>query len=449
MVQPRQHHGRGDPYATAALGDSAISHYLQATNYGFAIPTGAIINGITVSINRVSSSNDGNDSVQDNSLRLVKAGTVVGTSLDSSNDWPISFGTATYGGISDLWGTSWTPAQISATDFGVALAAENESNNSRTATVDYIQVSVTYTENTAPTVTNVTSTLANGSYTVGQVVPVTVTFSEVVTVTGTPQLTLETGTTDRTVNYTSGSGTNTLTFNYTVQAGDTSADLDYTSTTALALNGGTIKDAATNDATLTLATPGAAGSLGANKAIVIDTTAPTVTNVTSTLANGVYSVGQVIPVTVTFSGAVTVTGTPQLTLETGTTDRTVNYTSGSGTNTLTFDYIVQAGDTSPDLDYTSTTALALNGGTIKDAATNDATLTLATPGTAGSLGANNVIVIDTTAPTVIERHVRPGRRGFTVVQRSGDRDHLQRRSQCHGHTRCSTLETGTTDRTVN
>ena len=67
-------------------------------------------------------------------------------------------------------------------------------------------------------------------------------------------------------------------------AGHTSADLDYVSTTSLALNGGTIKDAATNNATLTLAAPGAAGSLGANKALVIDTTQPTVTNVT--LADG-------------------------------------------------------------------------------------------------------------------------------------------------------------------
>ena len=74
--------------------------------------------------------------------------------------------------------------------------------------------------------------------------------------------------------YTSGSGTNTLTFTYTVAGGENSADLDYNATTSLVLNGGTIRDAASNDAVLTLATPGAAGSLGANKAIVIDTTAP-------------------------------------------------------------------------------------------------------------------------------------------------------------------------------
>ena len=108
----------------------------------------------------------------------------------------------------------------------------------------------------------------------------------------------------------SGSGTTTLNFSYTVVAGDTSADLDYASTTALALGTGiTIKDSSGNAATLTLAAPGAAGSLGANKAIVIDTTAPTVRSVTSTKANGTYRNGTVV-VQVVFSENVTVTGTP-------------------------------------------------------------------------------------------------------------------------------------------
>ena len=105
----------------------------------------------------------------------------------------------------------------------------------------------------------------------------TVTFSESVTVIGTPQLSLATGTPAATaVAYTSGSGTTTLTFEYTVSAGNSSGDLDYSATTALALNGGSITDAAGNPATLTLAAPGASGSLGANKALIIDTTAPVV-----------------------------------------------------------------------------------------------------------------------------------------------------------------------------
>jgi autotransporter-associated beta strand protein len=251
---------------------------------------------------------------------------------------------------------------------------------------------VTFTTLAGLAVTNVTSTAANGTYTTGAVIPVTVTFSQIVIVVGTPQLTLETGTTDRAVNYSSGSGTATLTFNYTVQAGDTSADLDYKATTSLALNGGTIKNAAgTVNATLTLPTPGAAGSLGYNKAIVLSTLA--VTNVSSTAANGTYTTGFVIPVTITFNETVTVVGTPQLTLETGAIDRVVNYSSGSGTATLTFNYTVQAGDTSADLNYKATTSLVLNGGTIRNATLIDAILTLPTPGAAGSLGYNKAIVI--------------------------------------------------------
>ncbi|HOY21930.1 MAG TPA: fibronectin type III domain-containing protein, partial [Cellvibrio sp.] len=263
------------------------------------------------------------------------------------------------------------------------------------------QIDFSDIDSTPPTVNSITSSTANGTYKVGDVVSIQINFSEAVTVIGTPQLTLETGATDRTVNYSSGSGSSALTFNYTIQAGDTTADLDYTSTGALALNSGTIRDAAINNATLTLASPGAANSLGANKNIVVDGVVPTVTSVNSSEANGTYKIGDSISIQINFSEAVTVTGTPQLTLETGTTDRTINYTSGSGTSTLSFSYTVQAGDNSSDLDYTSTGALALNSGTIRDAATNNATLTLVSPGAANSLGNNKAFVIDGVAPAVI------------------------------------------------
>jgi len=127
----------------------------------------------------------------------------------------------------------------------------------------------------APTISSLTSSTANGSYKAGSTIDVSVTFSEAVSVTGTPQLLLANGGSGQPVDYSSGSGTNTLHFNYTVQAGDTSADLDTFSTTALSLNSGTIRSSSgAIAATLTLPTPGAAGSLGANKSIVIDTTAP-------------------------------------------------------------------------------------------------------------------------------------------------------------------------------
>jgi CSLREA domain-containing protein len=180
--------------------------------------------------------------------------------------------------------------------------------------------------------------------------------------------------------------------------------LQTTPTLSAAIDRGTNSSAPTLDQRAVLrpqdgdgaGTPAAVHDIGAYE---LDVTPPTVTNVTSSKTNGAYAIGELIAIQMTFSEKVTVTGTPQLTLETGTTDAVVNYSSGSGTTTLTFNYTVAAGHNSADLDYASASALALNGGTIKDTATNNAVLTLPEPGAAGSLGANKALVIDTTAPT--------------------------------------------------
>ena len=53
---------------------------------------------------------------------------------------------------------------------------------------DFTSGQVYIIDKTLPTVTSVSATNANGTYIVGSVIAVTVTFSEVVRVTGTPQL---------------------------------------------------------------------------------------------------------------------------------------------------------------------------------------------------------------------------------------------------------------------
>jgi trimeric autotransporter adhesin len=136
-----------------------------------------------------------------------------------------------------------------------------------------------------PSITNVTSATVNGSYNAGDVISIQVTFDQAVTVSGTPRLTLETGSTDQVANYTSGSGTDTLTFEYTIQAGDSSSDLTYVATNSLALNSGTIKNSTNSAATLTLPSPTAAGSLDANKSFIVDTSAPTPTLTTASITS--------------------------------------------------------------------------------------------------------------------------------------------------------------------
>ena len=155
----------------------------------------------------------------------------------------------------------------SSTEYYVKIDAssfDDPTGNSYAGINDKTTLSFTTADTTSPTVSSVSSSTADGSYNVDDVISVTVTFTENVTVDttgGTPTLKLETGTPDRNANYASGSGTSTLVFTYTVREGDISSDLDYKSTSALDLNGGTIKDAAQNDATLTLPSPGEAGSL--------------------------------------------------------------------------------------------------------------------------------------------------------------------------------------------
>ena len=91
---------------------------------------------------------------------------------------------------------------------------------------------------------------------------------------------------------------------------------------------------------------------------------------------GEFTPGHTCSVTATFNDNVTVTGSPQLTIVIGSTNRAATYTTGSGSTALIFQYTTVNGD-SEDINGISivANALALNSGTIKDAAGNDATIT--------------------------------------------------------------------------
>ena len=127
---------------------------------------------------------------------------------------------------------------------------------------------------------------------------------------------------------------------------------------------------------------------------------PIVTNVSISGSDSFYETGQTVPVAVEFDQAVTVNttgGTPTLELETGATDRSANYVSGSGSTTLVFNYVVQAGDDSTDLDYKAIDSLSLNGGSIHQLGNTDlnAHLLFGDPGTSGSIAANESVRINT------------------------------------------------------
>ena len=106
-------------------------------------------------------------------------------------------------------------------------------------------------DTTPPTVSKIEVSSDPGTdrtYAAGDEIRVTVTFSETVFVTGTPQLRLELGGGQRTGTYEGGSGTAALVFGYTVAAGE--SDTDGVGVEADSLSGGTIRDGAGHNAVL-------------------------------------------------------------------------------------------------------------------------------------------------------------------------------------------------------
>ena len=125
---------------------------------------------------------------------------------------------------------------------------------------------------TVPTIESVAVTSdpgGDGGYAIGDEIQVGLTFSEAVTVTGAPQLTLDVGGRNRTAEYSEGSATTQLLFTYTVASGDEDMDGIAVVANSLALNGGAIH-AGSSNATLTHAGLHSAGHK-------VDGIAPTVT----------------------------------------------------------------------------------------------------------------------------------------------------------------------------
>jgi hypothetical protein len=135
--------------ASCIAGKLTYSDWLLLTNFGFSssdIPSGSTIDGIEFVIGRFSDTANDN---YDSALYLYDDG-AVGSNLASATKWPISIEEATYGGATNMCGTSLTQADIVASTFGVCLSIYETSGGK--AFVDYIKIRVYYTEGGGTTV---------------------------------------------------------------------------------------------------------------------------------------------------------------------------------------------------------------------------------------------------------------------------------------------------------
>ncbi len=133
-------------YATNTISSGATGAALILTSFGFAIPASAIIHGISVGVERKASTTS---AIQDLDVQVLKAGTptaadraATGTYWGTTDTWK------TYGSTSDLWSGTWTPADINNANFGLRFVAKNFAGTSQTASVDYVTITVTYTNDT-------------------------------------------------------------------------------------------------------------------------------------------------------------------------------------------------------------------------------------------------------------------------------------------------------------
>lgn len=127
-----------DAYATVIL-SSNDSYYLKVSVFGFSLAAEATILGIEVFVERLSAVVN----MGDTHAQLLQGGAVGGDNkaVGAIDPWPSTETTRTYGASNDLWGRTWTPAQINAADFGFVLAVNAAAD---IGSVDSIAITVHY-----------------------------------------------------------------------------------------------------------------------------------------------------------------------------------------------------------------------------------------------------------------------------------------------------------------
>lgn len=148
-VNPTNVYSSNNAYSTitAARRMIADSEILYTTHLDFDIPEGATINGIMVEVERKYAGVGG--SVTDNLIQLTKDGTTgIGYPDDLVGPWSTVEHYEPMGSDTDLWGNTWTPAEINDENFGFiySISVSAGASASCTAYIDHIRITIDYTE---------------------------------------------------------------------------------------------------------------------------------------------------------------------------------------------------------------------------------------------------------------------------------------------------------------
>jgi hypothetical protein len=149
-------------YATQSIG-KAVSKELTGTNYNFnSIPEGAVIESISVTINRFAIIN-GNNEIYDYGVYLVNEKGHLSTNKAKTQYWDNEVEDPTYTWNSiELSNANFTLENLKSPSFGIALSVVGTKRSpSSIARVDSIQITIRYT--TVPTLSSVNITSDNNN----------------------------------------------------------------------------------------------------------------------------------------------------------------------------------------------------------------------------------------------------------------------------------------------
>lgn len=147
-------------YAGASANNSATSHYLKCTNFGFTssdIPSGSTINGFEIEVRQF---RNALPTITATVVKFVKGGSVVGNDIGNTTDWAGTETVVTYGSSTELGGQSWTQSDVTASNFGCVISVTWGTTrllSTFCTLVDQVRIRVYYTVPGNPTMTGVSS----------------------------------------------------------------------------------------------------------------------------------------------------------------------------------------------------------------------------------------------------------------------------------------------------
>jgi hypothetical protein len=127
--------------AICSLEPGQNSDNIILSNFNFSIPSGAIIKGVKITLEK----QGGTMGFTDKTVRLIINGQPLGNNYALNDYWRTEPTRAYYGSETNLWGLNLTASDINSPDFGVMLqVANSDMGSTSTAQLGFIRVTVTY-----------------------------------------------------------------------------------------------------------------------------------------------------------------------------------------------------------------------------------------------------------------------------------------------------------------